>query len=61
MKVTLAREYVTNGGKTHKADTTVDLPSGEARNLISLGLARLPDERPKPTPPKGANDERKDA
>lgn len=45
MKVTLAREYVTDAGKTHKADSTVDLPSGEARNLISLGGARLPDEK----------------
>ena len=43
MRVVLARDYVSNDGKKAKADATVDLPDHEARNLLFVGLARLPE------------------
>lgn len=42
MRVTLARDY-----KDHRANETVDLPRGEATNLIHLGLARRAANRDK--------------
>lgn len=46
MRVTLARDYESASGKKAKADSTVDLPSGEARNLLYQGYARLADAEP---------------
>ena len=53
MRVTLARDYVSNDGKKAKADATVDLPNHEARNLIHVGLARpAEDDKPATTTSK---------
>lgn len=39
-KITLAAPYTDRAGKEHKADQTVELPWGEASNLLHLGRAR---------------------
>lgn len=41
MKVELAYPYTDADGKNHKADSTVDLPDDEARDLVHFGRARL--------------------
>lgn len=43
-KVTLAAPYTDRGGKKHEADATVELPDGDASNLLHLGLAREPQQ-----------------
>lgn len=55
MRVTLSRDYVSAEGKKAKADSTVDLPTDEARNLIYEGRARLPEEKAETTTKKEAN------
>lgn len=45
-RVTLARDYKDADGKNHKADAEVELPRHEANDLLHLGLARVPDEKP---------------
>lgn len=40
MKVTLAAPYTDADGKTHPADTTLDLDIAEASHLMFYGLAR---------------------
>ena len=50
MRVTLARDYESAKGKKVKADQTVDLPDGEARNLIYTGIARPAAAEPKVQP-----------
>jgi hypothetical protein len=47
MKVTLATAWTDPKGKVHAADSTVDIErSGDASNLITRGLARLPETKP---------------
>ena len=46
-KVTLAYEYASADGKTHKPDTTLALEVGEANRLLFEGLAREADNAEK--------------
>lgn len=39
-KVVLAYPYTDADGATHKADSSIELPRGEANRLLNAGLAR---------------------
>lgn len=43
MRITLAREWADESGKSHKPDTTVTVPELTGRELILLGTARAAD------------------
>lgn len=49
-RVTLARAYTDAEGRSYGAGETAALELDEARNLLSLGLAREPDPEPEPEP-----------
>lgn len=55
MRVTVTRDYDTDAGKRVKADATVDLPRGEATNLLHLGLARKAEDAAPAPKQKEAN------
>jgi hypothetical protein len=43
LRVTLAYAYTDKAGKSHDADSTVNLPRAEANDLLHFGRARVPD------------------
>ena len=49
LKVTLAYPYTGPDGVEHRADSTVSLPTEDAKNLLHAGRARLPETPSKAT------------
>lgn len=43
MKITLARDWTDENGKSHKPDATITVPAVTGRELILLGTARAAD------------------
>lgn len=45
-RVVIANRWVSPDGKTYKANQAAEVEPGVARDLISRGIARTPDEKP---------------